>query len=283
MHYWSHAMCNVEFMQMIWVKFGCPGHGKGPWDGFGAVVKQRTSNDIKNGSFKSTSGQHLSSIDVAENLEHHFCSAQYEQDHRHHKINRVVVHHIDVSEISRPIVEPKYSTLQNATTSFAYLPLRPGIVASKHVAGCCNACMRAWSPGHGLSATLQVPDCTCPDSFQVAGGRCSKWTENNVQRHDAAGVANRRAVAQAHGHKLARNLQVGSIVAVQARERWQTEDAQYREGHFWLARVVDAGTSHFLGNGVVKQVTSQRESFQGTLFTKGDIMIAVQWLDRVAS
>ena len=32
---------------------------------------------------------------------------------------------------------------------------------------------------------------------------------------------------------------------------------------------------------MVKQVTAQRESYQGTSFTKGDIVIAVEWLDRV--
>ena len=38
---------------------------------------------------------------------------------------------------------------------------------------------------------------------------------------------------------------------------------------------------HFLGDGVVKQVTARRESCQSTLFTEGDIMIAVAWFDRV--
>ena len=44
---------------------------------------------------------------------------------------------------------------------------------------------------------------------------------------------------------------------------------------------MDAGTGHFLGSGVVKQVSARRESCQNTLFTTGDIMIAVKWLDRV--
>ena len=72
------------------------------------------------------------------------------------------------------------------------------------------------------------------------------------------------------GHRLARNLKVGSIIAVQARERWMCEDAQYRAGHFWLARVVAAGTNHFLGPGVVRQISTRRESIQSTLFTEGE-------------
>ena len=58
---------------MVWVYFGCPGHGKGPWDRFGAVVKQKTSRDIKNCNFTTIFGQMKQSFDVAENLKVHFC------------------------------------------------------------------------------------------------------------------------------------------------------------------------------------------------------------------
>ena len=114
--------------------------------------------------------------------------------------------------------------------------------------------------------------------------------------------------AQALGHKLARNLKVGDWVAVQARERWSTkEEVHYRagvlcaiqpphptaphhpcshrvtlaSGHFWLGRIVDAGQKHFLGDGVLKQVTKRRDDINGTMFTEGDIAIAIQWYDRV--
>ena len=52
-------------MKCLRIEFGCPGHGKGPWDGFGAVVKQRNNRDTKNGTFKTTSGEMKNSIDVA--------------------------------------------------------------------------------------------------------------------------------------------------------------------------------------------------------------------------
>ena len=73
------------------------------------------------------------------------------------------------------------------------------------------------------------------------------------------GVANRRKEAQGEGHKLAKKLKPGDFVAVQARERWSTsEDMHFRAGHFWLARVVDAGEDHFMGKGVVRKVTERR-------------------------
>ena len=53
-------------------------------------------------------------------------------------------------------------------------------------------------------------------------------------------------------------------------------------GHYWIGRVIDAGTNHHLGLGVLKQVTKRREDINDTLFTEGDIAIAVQWYDRAS-
>ena len=36
---------------------------------------------------------------------------------------------------------------------------------------------------------------------------------------------------------------------------------------------------HFLGKGVLKQVTKRREDIDGTMFTEGDIAIAIEWYD----
>ena len=44
--------------------------------------------------------------------------------------------------------------------------------------------------------------------------------------------------------------------------------------------MVDAGTNHFLGKSVMKQVTKRREDINGTMFTEGDLAIAIEWWDR---
>jgi hypothetical protein len=41
MNFWSGKMEEFNFLKMCWIEFGCPGHGKGPWDGLGAVLKQQ--------------------------------------------------------------------------------------------------------------------------------------------------------------------------------------------------------------------------------------------------
>ena len=40
-------------LSMIWVDFGCAGHGKGPWDGLGAVIKQTVRRDILHNNIRT--------------------------------------------------------------------------------------------------------------------------------------------------------------------------------------------------------------------------------------
>ena len=48
LHWWSNQQDTLGFIRSIWIQFGCPGKGKGPWDGLGAVVKTKVRNDITN-------------------------------------------------------------------------------------------------------------------------------------------------------------------------------------------------------------------------------------------
>ena len=48
LHWWSNQLETLGFIRSIWNQFGCPGKGKGPWDGLGAVVKTKVRNDITN-------------------------------------------------------------------------------------------------------------------------------------------------------------------------------------------------------------------------------------------
>ena len=47
-YWWSKQLDCIEFLRSIWLEFGCPGKGKGPWDGLGAVAKTKVHNDITN-------------------------------------------------------------------------------------------------------------------------------------------------------------------------------------------------------------------------------------------
>ena len=247
-----------------------------------------------------------------ENLQCHFCSEHWTNTHNRgkHKINQVVVYHLDAAtDIQRPVVEPVFNTLQGGKSTYAYLiGQRTGLVGGRTYGGWCEACQRGLAPEKGLTSRLHVPGCSCAD-----GGA---WAEIKIDRNDAAGVANRRKVAQAHGKALASKLRQGSYIAVQARERWSTsEETHLRAGHFWLAKVVahpgeraPTGTTPSGVDGAVHkvrqhdgshsfhiccgasfdarccmlQVTQRRLVINGTTFTEGDFVIAVQWYDRLA-
>ena len=47
LNFWSERrQHHSEWLKMVWVAFGCPGHGKGPWDGLGAMVKTKVTLNI---------------------------------------------------------------------------------------------------------------------------------------------------------------------------------------------------------------------------------------------
>ena len=53
---------------MVWVEFGRPGHGKGPWDGLGVMVKSKVTLDIMHGKGCTSTGQITSTMVVAQHL-----------------------------------------------------------------------------------------------------------------------------------------------------------------------------------------------------------------------
>jgi hypothetical protein len=47
LNFWSERPAEyAKLLKMVWVEFGCPGHGKGPWDGLGTMAKTKVTVDI---------------------------------------------------------------------------------------------------------------------------------------------------------------------------------------------------------------------------------------------
>ena len=78
----------------------------------------------------------------------------------------------------------------------------------------CDGCFRGRAPGDGLTPNYCCEECDGPEP---------QWTEHEIDRTDAAGIANRRVLAQTAGHRRAALLAgaggVGKFIIVQARER----------------------------------------------------------------
>ena len=76
---------------MLWVEFGCPGHGKGSWDGLGVIAKSKITVDIMHGKEHTSTGKITSPILVTQHLQVIFCTKGWGMDHTDMKINEVVV------------------------------------------------------------------------------------------------------------------------------------------------------------------------------------------------
>jgi hypothetical protein len=113
-YYWSTVSTKLEFLKHIWISFGCPGHGKGPWDGYGAVVKTHVRNANTKGTARITTPR-----EAAVAIERHFCSLEYEAKHASAKIQKVVVTFVEAADIPRDVRAPSYDRLVGQKSSFS--------------------------------------------------------------------------------------------------------------------------------------------------------------------
>ena len=58
----AKSMTVVEWLKMVWVEFGCRGHGKCPWDGLGVMAKSKVTVDIMHGKERTSTGKITSSM-----------------------------------------------------------------------------------------------------------------------------------------------------------------------------------------------------------------------------
>jgi hypothetical protein len=248
-------------LSMIWVEFGCAGHGKGPWDGLGAVIKQAVRRDILHNNILTASGYITSPAEVAEHLHKRFGTPEWRAAHYEKKVNEIVVLYSDATDmIERPQVERwRYDPLTDAKKTFSYMMLDSGVFGRREHSHWCWACCGARGRGQGTTnSNLDVAGCdVCDDPQHI-------WKEQEVQRTDPLGIAERRAKAQKAGADMVARLKPGMWLASQDR---MTDDS------FWI------GQAHKLPNGtcVHKAVTERTDNMAGVQYTRGDFAIAVKW------
>ena len=100
MHYWSGKMSELDFLKAVRIDFGCPGHGKGPWDGMGAVMKQQLTRDLTNGQILTESGYVRDPREVAEQLRKRFQTDEWMAAHIDKSIHEIVVTYSQHNEIT---------------------------------------------------------------------------------------------------------------------------------------------------------------------------------------
>ena len=261
LHWWSNQQDTLSFIRSIWVQYGCPGKGKGPWDGLGAMVKSKVRRDITNERCRTASKRIRSALEVAEHLRNLFSTPDWLRKHTHMKINEIVVMYIDKDETDPdypkfhwPVVEPKYSTFTDISKKYCFKCCGGGRVAGKRFCCFCEACCLALDGAEGsMTPLLDIPACR---RHHLASFRGSEQT---ITCTAAAGRANARARQKALWAELKRILRAGKHVAIQARELWSTEERRHlRPGHFWAAELGDFDGK---GSPIVHTFTGKNEYF----------------------
>jgi len=170
---------------MVCVEFGCLGHGKGPWDGLGAMAKTKISRDLIDMNEMTPSGRITSPLEVAQHLHVTFCTEEWLLEHIHMKINQVVVMYLDFDEISRPASPPDVSPCKVILSSNYFLSVcTPHQYAMQAYSCWCNACSCVRSQGYGTAmgwwGTLEVPGC--------ARSKLTVWKEGHFIVEPKVGI-----------------------------------------------------------------------------------------------
>lgn len=124
-------MANADWLKNVWVEFGCPGHGKGPWDGMGAVIKQQLTRDLTKGNILTDDGYVTCPREAAEHLRRRFETEEWKEAHKTKTINEIKLIYSSHAEIERPQVEHEFDSLEGKMTSFSFMVLSPDQIARR--------------------------------------------------------------------------------------------------------------------------------------------------------
>jgi hypothetical protein len=272
-------MLFVWLLCVTW-SFGCGGHGKGPWDGIGAVIKRALRACVVDKKVLSDSGKLKTWVDVLQHLQRRFSTEKWAQEHHtyKHTVNEFVIQGCE--SVSRPTYEETFEQVFGIQKSFGYLALGSGdgTVMQREWDCWCPACFCSVSAiGRGDHGSCTVPNSTGQGHWVVGCASQEPWFECTAQRKDARGVHVRRKLAQQVGQKLAVKLKPGDWIAVQDR---RTVDPVFP---FMIGRAMGAdGTSDANQDCIVKTAT-EKQTINGQRFDAGDSAVAVRLYTRLAS
>ena len=193
----------------------------------GAAIKQLIRRAILHNKIRTRSKYITSSAEVAEHLRNHFATEEWRKKHVNAAgVNearapalhplwmplptatptgapvpvQVVVLYSDATDMEgerNTIDKYKFDSLKGQMSTFSYMPLGTGVVAGREGSCWCPPCFGARGRGAGTAdSNLCVEGCRCDTA--------NPWREQEVQRGDALGIAERRVVAQREGKRVAK-------------------------------------------------------------------------------
>ena len=289
--YWlSHLPSTFGWIDRVYWAFGCPGHGKGPWDGIGALIKTMLRHSITTGHDIEADGLRIMTPEDCANHMRGQLGEEWAKEQRRKRavISRMTVFYADEDVILRR-KDAEYSKIPGVSKGRGFMRIGAGAVAMRPHSCFCRACILAdgGKACSGMSNNLVVYDCVRGSGTREEG--FCKWSGHNITESRVDKRITRQQCEEA-GRKLSedpKNLKPGTFVIVQNGDTRGGADA------WWLAVVVDAflNSHHFhmrqpvgleSGTGLFKTCTVEKEKLpSGQWIARGDRVIAVRWCERV--
>ena len=207
---------------------------------------------------------------MAEHLHLRFGTGEWKAAHVDGKVNEIIILYADATDMHEraKVEKSKYDPLELARSTFSYMMFDEGVHARRQLSCFCVPCFGARGRGAGTTDSNLVC-CGC----SWAGNAQRVWHEQECQRTDAQGIAERRMVAQREGHRLGAKLEHGMWLAAQDRLKGDV---------IWIGqgvKVPGAKTSELC---VHTKVTVRTQKIAGTEFDRNDWVLAVKWWIKTA-
>ena len=180
-------------------------------------------------------------------------------------MNEIVVLYADATDIAEraEVERSKYDSLTEQKKTFSYMPLAKGVIARRNLSCFRPGCFRALGRGLGTMDSNLTVCCEC------SGAELHAWYEQDINRTDALGIAERRAVAQREGKRQVGKLKPGMWVAAQDRSTSESDV-------YWIGQAVaiPGRDDSCIHKGPIED---RSEWIASTEFTRGDYAVGVRW------
>lgn len=282
LYFWSQQLDVVPFLKAVWVEFGCPGHGKGPWDGIGAMIKTKVSKDITDEQCRTPSGRITTPLCVAQHVRATFCTDEWLREHAYMEINEVIVMYLGAEQIERPRVPPTISPVVGIQSMYSFFMLQKGILAARQWSCWCDACARVWRSNNGAMGGANVEG-TCLVVPGCKRQQLTVWRQQPTITCSArAGIATAKEFEKELVGRLLKKGKPGLFGSVQADTLWSKDEQRHlRAGHHWIFEFGDAGDGSCIEK-TFELAPRQSEEYKGFLFYNGNSAIVVKrWFHRV--
>jgi hypothetical protein len=255
---------------LVW-DTGCPGHGKGVWDGLFGVQKTYLRNVViaAQGDKVTINATVIRSPwDCFEQLRKHFDTEDWRQrqDEKGRPMARITLHWAgmnDETTIKRPAKEEKYHGVEHISSSHQFFVISTGRLAARRHSCWCPACHTNIAKG-GADGQFQR-NYRFPGCVHAAREPLYRWSNESCAQIGGGSIQAAWAKTRIERAKTAKTVTPGEWCVLLAPD---DEDEE-----FWLARAVAVDD----WGGACCRLHNCTKHVNGNRFDKGDVEIAVQW------